>query len=229
VVHSGPVSWGSRARAALLYAGKGAALSHDAAAFVHGSRATPPRVIGVRIPPERRVRLTRGIRIHRGAAVIHRRSGFPVVNRADTALDLLGATRSDDEAVGVLCAAVRAGARPSEILDAAERRPTARGRALALEMLGLVSEGIESPLEMRYHRDVERRHGLPRAVLQERQVVGGLWIRADGVYPGLGVRRELDGEVAHPGRDSVCAASSTARSPTPAAAPTGTRGGTTQW
>ena len=199
VLHSGPVSWRNRARAALLYAGKGAALSHDAAAFVHESRATPPRVIDVRIPPERWVRPSQGIRIRRGIAAVHLRAGFPVVSRADTALDLLGATRSDDEVVGVLCAAVRAGARPSEILDAAERRPTARGRALALEMLGLVGEGIESPLEMRYHRDVERRHGLPHAVLQQRQVVGGLWIRADGVYPGLGVRRELDGEVAHPG------------------------------
>lgn len=72
------------------------------------------------------------------------------------------------------------------------------GRALLLELLGEAEPGIESPLEHRYARDVERRHGLPRARAQVRDRVGGRWIRADRVYEGLGVRVELDGRLAHP-------------------------------
>lgn len=199
VAHSGPPSWRTRARAALLYAGRGAALSHAAAAYLHEMIPRAPRLIDVCVPRERWVRPSGGIRVHRGARALDKRSGLVVVSRDEATLDLLTGMHTDDDVVGVLCAAVRAGTWPEQILEALERRPTTRRRALVLEMLGLVAEGIESPLEMRYHRDVERRHGLPHAALQQRQVVDGRWIRADRTYEGLGVRSELDGELGHPG------------------------------
>ena len=78
----------------------------------------------------------------------------------------------------------------------AEYRARVRHRSLVRELLGPGSEAIESPLEYRYARYVERAHRLPRGATQVRQLVGGRWIRADRVYDG--VRVELDGQLAHP-------------------------------
>lgn len=71
-------------------------------------------------------------------------------------------------------------------------------RALLLDLLAEAEDGVESPLERRYQRDVERRHHLPRAQPQVRERLTNGWIRADAVYLGLGVRTELDGALAHP-------------------------------
>lgn len=199
-VYSGPLTWRSCARAALLYGGRGAALSHAAAAYVHGLTDRTPKIIDLTIPQDRRVTAVSGLRVHRASGrQLDIRGRFVVVARADTAIDLLGEATTTDDAVGVLCATVRAGTHPEHLLKVLARRPKARGRRLALDLLVLVSAGIESPLELRYHRDVERRHGLPHAALQQRQVIVGLWIRADAVYEGLGVRVELDGQLGHPG------------------------------
>src|SRR5690606_35261751 len=103
-----------------------------------------------------------------------------------------------DAVVGLLCDAVRAGVHPDDLLVRAAGRTRMAGRRLLVEMLGQVAEGVESPLEHRYARDVERRHGLPRAVAQRWERVDGRWIRADRVYVGFGVRAELDGRLAHP-------------------------------
>ena len=199
VVHSGPVPWRARAWAALLHAGPGAALSHESAATLHGFRPTPPPWVDVTIPGARRVRPSLSV-------VLHRRSTMPPSAgrprrtwRGDTVVDLVAAARSDDDAVGWVCDAVRAGTRPHEIAAALDRRCRVRSARLLRDLIDEVAEGVESPLERRYHRDVEQRHGLPRSVLQVRQVIGGGWIRADALYEGLGVRAELDGGFAHPG------------------------------
>lgn len=199
VTYSGPLTWLSRAWGALLYAGPGAALSHESAAFRQDLTSTAPRVIDVTIPASRRVRPSRGLRIH------HRRgqllaSGRPRTTwRGDTVVDLVAAARSVDDAVGWVCRGARAGASPPEIADAVARRRPFRNSGLLTEIVAEVQAGIESPLERRYHRDVERAHGLPRARLQVRAVVRGLWIRADGIYDGYGTRVELDGDLGHPG------------------------------
>ena len=196
---SGPVPWTTRASGALAYAGAGAALSHDAAARVLGFTGRQPRVFDVTVPESRRVTPVEGI-------VVHRRATMPAVGGRprhtlgpDTVLDLVSAARTVDDAVGWVCAAARADVSPTAVARAAVGRGPFVGRALLLELVAEVSAGIESPLERRYHRDVEHRHGLPRASLQHREVVGGLWIRADCVYEGLGTRVELDGWLGHPG------------------------------
>lgn len=198
LTHSGPVLWPARAWAGLLHAGAGAALSHESAAHLHEFRTAPPRRVEVTIPQARRVVPASGV-------VVYRRTMPPAGGRprrtwrGDTVVDLVAAASSDDDAVGWVCDAVRAGTNLLEITDALARRQRVRNRRLLGDLLTEVAEGIESPLERRYHRDVERRHGLPRAELQVREVVGGVWIRADCVYPGLRVRVELDGALAHPG------------------------------
>ena len=198
VTNSGPIGWNARASGALLYAGPGAVLSHQAAAFLHGFRTTPPSRLDVCVPDSRRVMPAGGIVLH-GRTTMPPASGSPRrVWRGDTVLDLVGGSPSIDDAVGWICDALRAGTCLLEVADAAARRGRFRHSRLLRELLTDASAGIESPLERRYHRDVERRHGLPRAELQVRQVVGGICIRADAVYRGLRVRVELDGALAHP-------------------------------
>ncbi|QGQ20765.1 hypothetical protein GC089_18170 [Cellulomonas sp. JZ18] len=114
----------------------------------------------------------------------------------DTVLDLVHEAADEDAAVAVTCEAVRAGVRPAVVLAAAAERAVLRHRALVRALLGDPTLGVESPLEHRYVRDVERRHGLPRSAGQVRTRVEDRWIRSDRVYPG--VRVELDGALAHP-------------------------------
>lgn len=199
VTHSGPVAWRTRAWAALIYAGAGAHLSHESAAYLHGFRPAPPRFVTVSVPGERRVRAAPGVVVHHRARRVGVGGRPPRTWRGDTVVDLLARAAGDDEAVGWVCDAVRAGTNGLEILDALGRRGRVRHGHLLRELVGVVADGVESPLERRYRRDVERRHGLPHADLQVTHRLASGWIRADVVYRGLGLRVELDGELAHPG------------------------------
>lgn len=198
-LHSGPVPWRARAIGAVQYAGPGSALSHRAAGHALGFVARAPRVIEVSVPAERRVMPSDGLRIHLRRTMPAATGWLPTVVRPETIVDLVDAAAVVDDAVGLLCAGLADGTDPRRVLAAANGRARLRRRALLLQLLAEVAAGIESPLERRYHHDVERRHGLPRARLQVRDVVGGRWIRADCVYEGRGVRVELDGALAHPG------------------------------
>lgn len=208
VIHSGRVSWRTWARAALLRAGTGACLSHGSAGYVLDYLARPPRLLDVSVPAPRHVCQwpkpgvpgTPDVRIHRrrqlDGEIVAR---FPVTTRGATVLDLLDAARSDDDAVGIVCASVRARTWPEQILDAAAQRARLPRRGLLLDLLAAVADGAESPLELRYHRDVERRHGLPRSHRQGWERLDGRWLRSDVRYDDYGVRVELDGRLAHPG------------------------------
>ncbi|GAA1629399.1 hypothetical protein [Georgenia ruanii] len=198
LTHTGQPRWSSRARAALLYAGRGAALSHASAAFRHKIVDSPGRVIQVIVPHGRRLRHQRGLKIRyrrRMPAVWGR---LPTVGPIDTVLDLadLRETPADD-VVGLVCRAAQRNIDIEQIRMALNRRGRIRHRRLLTELLAAVEEGVESPLEYRYHR-IERSHGLPRSQLQVREVLDGLWLRADCRYRRYHVRVELDGKLAHP-------------------------------
>ncbi|WP_315093016.1 hypothetical protein [uncultured Cellulomonas sp.] len=198
VLHSGPVTWRQRARAALLGAGDGAALSHTSAAFVHGLVRAPGAPVVVSIPGHRAVRSQPGLLIHRRDRMPFAGGVLRTVGVDPTVLDLLDELDSEDDVVGLVCAAVRQGVLPGRVLRHARERPRVRHRELLLDLLGEAGRGIESPLEHRYARDVERRHGLPTPQAQLSERVEDRWIRADRVHTGLGVRIELDGQLAHP-------------------------------
>lgn len=229
VLQSGPTSWRQRARAALLYCGPGAALSHQSAAFHHGVLREPGRAVIVTVPHVRTVTPQPGLVVHRTRTMPWTGGRLRAVEPAEAVLGLITTLVSPpslhtagpprqaaparstvtrpppgpsgdvtDAVVGLLCNAVRAGIHPDDLLVRAAGRTRMAGRRLLVEMLGQVAQGVESPLEHRYARDVERRHGLPRAVAQRWERVDGRWIRADRVYVGFGVRAELDGRLAHP-------------------------------
>jgi hypothetical protein len=79
------------------------------------------------------------------------------------------------------------------------KRGRLRWRSDLHEILEAAVTGDHSVLEFRYHRDVERTHGLPEP---DRQVPftarDGRRGRRDRVYQGYGVVVELDGRLAHP-------------------------------
>lgn len=216
VLQSGPTSWRQRARAALLYCGPDAALSHESAAYHHGVLRVPGRSVVVTVPHARTVTSQPGLVVHRTRRMPWAGGRLRCVEPAEAVLGMLttaaartrdapstaGSDRGPrdvtDEVVGLLCDAVRAGVHPDDLLVRAVRRTRMAGRPLLVEMLGEVAQGVESPLEHRYARDVERRHGLPGAVAQRWERVDGRWIRADRVYVRFRVRTELDGRLAHP-------------------------------
>lgn len=198
ILQSGAPSWRQQARAALLAAGPGAALSHRSAAFVHGFVSAPGAGIVVSVPASRAVRPQPGLDVRRRRAMPFASGSPRRVGREATLLDLVQEAPDEDATVAILCDAVRAGVLPGRVLDELAARPWQRHRALVVEVLDEPWARVESPLERRYDRDVERAHGLPRSRGQVRQVVGGRWIRADRVFDGLGVRVELDGQLAHP-------------------------------
>ncbi|WP_255491690.1 hypothetical protein [Actinotalea sp. JY-7876] len=117
----------------------------------------------------------------------------------ETVVDLVADARTEDDAMARVCDAVRAGTHPDEVLAALDRRGRSARSALLRDLLCEVGDGVESPLERRYRRDVERRHGLPKACLQVRHRLDGSWVRADVVYEKYALRVELDGRLAHPG------------------------------
>ncbi len=201
VTHTGQLSWRTQMVAALRYAGPGATLSHSSAAkhWFDKVRRSTPDPVEVSIPWERAVRRQSGIRVHRRRTMPEVSPGLlAVTTDAETVIDLVDRAGSFDDVVGVVTRASRR-TRMEAIEAAAARRGKLRHRRLLADIVGEVAAGIESPLERRYHHDVERPHGLPRAELQVRELLSDRWVRADRRYRGLGVRVELDGELAHPG------------------------------
>ncbi len=199
VVHSGKPSWRERASAALLYAGQGAALSHGSAAFVRGLASEPPRIVEVSIPASRSVKPAPGVRIVRRVTMPPAFGRLRSLSLEQTTVDLIDRARTVDDAMGVITQAFRHNVARWELREIVRARPRLRHRRLVDDLIAEVEEGLESPLERRYHHDVERAHGLPRAALQVRTVLGGALTRADRLHTAFGVRVELDGELGHPG------------------------------
>ena len=115
-------------------------------------------------------------------------------------VDLLDTARTVDDAMGIITRACRSGVATWGIREAFASRSRPRHSRLVKELLADADAGVESPLEWRYHHDVERAHGLPRARLQARAVLDGRWTRADRLYDSFGLRVELDGRLAHDDR-----------------------------
>ncbi len=204
VIHAGPLPMMTRARAALIYSGSGAVLSHGSAAYLHGFVRREPVVLDVMVPRPRTVTPVPGLRVFRSDRVAPDPAGpflraLPRTPAAATVVDLAGRARDEDAVVALLTDAVRAGVSAAAIRGELQDRANAARRGLVLDLLAEVRAGVESPLELRYRRDVERRHRLPAATLQVRGVVGGVSLRADGRYEEAPVRVELDGELGHPG------------------------------
>ena len=86
---------------------------------------------------------------------------------------------------------------PRRLASAARGTTPAPAPAAPVELVADVAEGAESPLEIRYLRDVERAHGLPDGRRQASRT--GLPYLTDVDYDPYAVLVELDGRKGHEG------------------------------
>ncbi len=193
--HSGPIGYDERLIAALLHAGPDAAWSHYTAAEQLGLlKPSPDRPIHVTIPEHRRVRRRPGLVIHRDVQWADRLARVVPPRRApaQAILDIVSVSRTADQAAAVIAEACQSGrVHPADILTALAARGRLRHGHALRPILEDVAAGSHSLLELRYFRDVERRHGLPtgrrqRAIDRE---------FTDVYYDGFGLDVELDGRL----------------------------------
>jgi hypothetical protein len=201
LTHGGPVEYRARVWAAVLYAGSGAAASHRTAAFLSGLVDQEPNDVHVLIPHARRVRPQPRLSVHRAtASALIGNQRPPRTSVEWTVLDLTDDLRRDDDVVGIVTAAfVRGLTTVARLSAAAESRSRLRWRSLIKELLCDDEAGLESPLEWRYRRDVQRPHALPRADPQSWVRDVGKAARRDAYYKAYLLVVELDGRLGHVG------------------------------
>src|SRR5215469_8680885 len=216
---TGPVSREAQLWAAVLYAGKGAMLSHETAAEVHGLADRRSPLIHVSVPASRRVRPSLNLVIHISARADDPpfpRGVLPSTTVEETILDLVHAARELDRACGWVTAAfARRLTAEGPLRATMDSRKRLRWRRSLDEIIAAAAGGAHSVLEYRYDRDVETAHGLPAAQRQvEFTKPDGHRGYRDRYYAEHGLVVELDGKLAHPAhtkwqdtaRDNVAAA-----------------------
>ena len=204
---SGPLSREAWLWAAVRRAGDGAMLSHQTAAEVQGLIDRPASgdihlTVATRRRPVQR-KPVRGIVIHRSD---QSRPQFPNswklprTRVEDTVLDLVSAAATFEQGYAWIARAVSRDLVTIAMLRAAlADRRRIRWRAWLADALEDSREGVNSPLELRYVRDVERAHGLPEAQRQARRTLGGRTHYKDNWYAEYRVAVEIDGPAYHQG------------------------------
>lgn len=200
---SGPVPRDARLWGAVLRAGDRAILSHHTAAELWGLADESLAAIHVSIPRSSSKEGIPGVVIHYSSrlAVARHPARRPAQTKIEeTVLDLAELARTAEDAVAwPIRACQRRLTTPDRIAAALAERGRIRWRRDLAEAVAEVPEGVHSPLELRYLRDVERRHGLPRGDRQVAVVRGVSRQYIDVRYSDYGVVVELDGVLAHSG------------------------------
>jgi hypothetical protein len=205
---SGSLSREARLWAAVRRAGDGAMLSHQTAAEVQGLIDRPPGVdIHLTVALRRRPvqgKPVRGIVIHRSDQSRPQFPGgswkLPRTRIEDTVLDLVATAATFEQGYSWIARAVSRNLVTTAVLRATlANRRRIRWRAWLGDALEDSSDGVNSSLELRYVRDVERAHGLPAGERQARRTLGGRTHYKDNWYREYRVVVEIDGPVHHEG------------------------------
>lgn len=196
--HTGPVPRPAQLWAAVLGLGRDATLSHETAAELCGLLDRPSDPIHVSVPADRRVR-------SRPGTVVHLRRNMPAARPArtpartgvdDTVVDLTQSAAGVDDAIAWIARACAARlTTPDRLRRAFAARPWLRWREALTVAVADVADGCHSILELRYLRDVERGHALPRGSRQVRRRTG----YSDVEYEEFALVVELDGRAWHDG------------------------------
>ena len=189
--------------AALLAAGPGAVLSHQTAAELLGLSDKPTSPIHVTVPAQRHLVAVSGVCLHRSARAAEAVLGGsrpPRTRVEETVLDLTQSAKTFDDVCGWVTRAIARELTDEARLNAAmSARLRLRWRADLRELIVAAAGGDHSVLEFRYHRDVERAHGLPDSARQVAFTTrNGRRGRRDRVYEPYGLVIEVDGRLAHP-------------------------------
>jgi len=202
-IFSGEVSREAALWAAVLYAGRGAALSHQTAAELWGLADASSSLIHLTVPSDRRVSKKPELVLHLSARAVvaaHPSRNPPRTRLEETVIDLWEAAQSLDNAVSWVTKAIgRRLTTQDKLRHAMETRSRVRWRSQLTELLSADSAGIHSVLEYRYVRDVERPHRLPAGRRQAASRRNGRITYRDTLYEEYQTVVELDGRAAHPG------------------------------
>jgi hypothetical protein len=204
---NGPLSREARLWAAVRRTGDGAMLSHQTAAEVQGLIDKPANAdIHLTVAKRRRPlqgKPVRGIVIHRSDQRPPQFPGpwkLPRTRIEDTVLDLVTTAETFEQGYTWIARAVS-----RELVTVAQlhaflgERTRVRWRAWLTDALEDSRDGVDSPLERRYVRDVERAHGLPTAQRQARRTIDGRTHHKDNWYGEYRVAVEIDGPAYHQG------------------------------
>lgn len=189
--------WRQVAWAGVLLGGSSAVLGMHAAAFLHGLVPTSPDCIAVFTAGQSRIsdprwRFIRSPRLGSGEP--------PRTRVAQTIIDVT-AVADADQVVSLLAEAIGGRrVRPREIVNLLSETARHPHRRLLEELVNEVAAGSQSPLEVRYARDVERAHRLPTA---RRQASPLGRYRCDAWYEEFGLLIELDGKAYHRGATAL--------------------------
>lgn len=197
-VRPGTPPWLSLAWTGVLLGGDHARLARHAAGHLQGICADGPELIELYVlGPTRRVdRECWSFRLERpGVRLRTSRGDPPCTEIEDTVLDLC-ADADEAEAIDIVSRALHTRRTSKQRMRRrlADRARVAN-RRLLVAVLADVAEGAESPLEVKYLRDVERAHRLPTGQRQSRR---GRNVR-DVLYDEFATVVELDGRLGHEG------------------------------
>ena len=199
---SGPVPRAALLWGAVLRAGENSVLSHATAAEVWKLSDVPSASVHVSVPKQSGSLVIQGLVLHYSSRLPGARHPArlpPQTTLEETVLDLADRSQTAEDAVAwAIKACQRRLSTPDRITAALADRNRARWRRDLTDAVSEVRAGVHSPLELRYLRDVERKHGLPRADRQALTMRGGARQYADIRYSQYGVVVELDGIMAHP-------------------------------
>ncbi|WP_283138061.1 type IV toxin-antitoxin system AbiEi family antitoxin domain-containing protein [Rhizohabitans arisaemae] len=203
---TGPLNRSARMWGAVLLCGRGAVLSHESAGEIWSLSEPRPdnRTVHITVPSGRTVRSPEPwIKIHHSSYLTsstHPSKRPPCTRVEETVFDLTQSATGLDQATALIAEAVRRGITThARIVGMIRKRPKMRWRAEILETCGEIADGAQSILELRYVRDVERPHGLPRAQRQVRRKADGRGIVVDNLVRAYRTRIELDGQRGHTG------------------------------
>jgi len=198
-------NWTVRAHAAVGYTG--GVLSHWSALHVHGVLEEAVTRLDVTVPRHRRVRTSRWVRVHRSTRPSgdERVRDLPVTPVARALVDTWGVAHragamrgADGAARAATLRAVRDRlVRVPAIVAELPGRPQLPGRAALVELLGFLSAGCLSELEIRGLRDVVTMPGLSAPQLQYRVDLPGGPVLLDAAWPELKIAVEFDGAAFH--------------------------------
>lgn len=200
-VEGSPRGWLQHVTATVLWAGGGAALSHQTAAALWGlarfGEAEPIHVtVGCFLPPPPTV-ATHQSRLSSSEIVVRR--GLRVTSLLRTVLDLAATEPESDVEAALDSALARKQTTPEELRRFVDRHGGERGVALLRRLLERYEGGdgpSESELESRVLEVIESA-GLPRPVRQQSVRVGGRTRRLDFRFAGTNVVIEADGFAWH--------------------------------
>jgi hypothetical protein len=188
--------------AAVLRTGPQSVLSHETAGGLYGIAYDSNKKVHVTVPHPQHVRPVPGLVIHRSSRFLQVADpGFrpPRTQIEETVFDLVETAQTFDDVVALIARSCQHRATtPFLLATAMERRPRMRWRKDIGVALADVASGVNSLLEFRYRRDVERAHGLPASDLQAAGTHGGKQVFRDVRYHKYWLLVELDGKASHP-------------------------------